>query len=650
MWILVNSSGTKFFLSGDKEVYTVGRDPKCDLIIENDKSISRVHAHLKVLPDKLVLIDVGSSYGSFLNENIKAVIRLPPKEEVDLRNQDLIRFGRFDSNWSVEMTAICVVTSSICAEDVEILQSNVQALSGKVMKTWQQDCTHLSMPEIVITIKALLALVSAKPIVHPRYFSALLASLKANESLPDVGDFVPIVREENLLEQNCSFHPDQERSKVFSGKRFIFLSQEVMKTYQMVIHLAGGSCVNLETDSLSQRSYVQLGTIVVTSAKGPGARERDNAKRIEENLRQKGLRFIPDKEIALAIIYKSTRKFCNPRYDFKADFMANTSRKISNDVILVQDTPTFDSQSQSMGITPVVLPETIEEKTIPTTSTEKTVTEQISREDHVEIPETAEEAPPQIEILPEIIPEPPRHEKRKRTSWLQVEKEVEEPPRKSLREALADEAPSRDSRKPKNFKPQSSSAGEKRKLRNALDDDDVDAFNPFPKRAKQKNLPQNKKSQEKNHTQTTKGSKEKTQENFLAISLPRSTNPNTIPENFLSVELKSTGWITKMLANTTLDDSLMKTEKTEDLDEDKAWRDSLRLSIKIQPVSLSLQESHISVGHQSGPDSVDSSANTASCRNFKAFKKKQKFIAQRSMGQIGQITFNGGEWKNCDIL
>ncbi len=94
----------------DKACYLVGSDPDLTNVTEHneeiefvkleDSTVSRQHAVVQfrrrpngVLP---YLLDLGSTNGSFLNES-----RIEPGRYIELRNQDVVRFGRCDSDYVI---------------------------------------------------------------------------------------------------------------------------------------------------------------------------------------------------------------------------------------------------------------------------------------------------------------------------------------------------------------------------------------------------------------------------------------------------------------------------------------------------------------------------------------------------------------------
>uniref|UniRef100_A0A1B0C9Q0 Uncharacterized protein n=1 Tax=Lutzomyia longipalpis TaxID=7200 RepID=A0A1B0C9Q0_LUTLO len=650
MWILTNSAGRTFFVSGDKDVHTVGRDPTCSLIIENDKSISRVHGHLKAFPERLIVVDTGSRYGIFLNENISKIVRLPIKEDVELKKGDAVKFGRFDSKWCVEKKEINALSSCLQGEEAEKWQKNMQVLCGKVQKTWTNTCTHLVMSEVVVTMKALLALVSGVPIVLPDYFAALLESVKMGTVPPKETDFLPPIREDNLSMQNCSFHPDEERRRVFEGKRFIFLSQEVMNRYEAVIQMAGGISVSIETSTPSQRSYVQLNTIVISSDTAPGAREWENVQKIEKNLKEKGCRFIPDKEIALAIVFKSTRKFCNPRYNFTTDFLTESSENNLRGEILVEDTPNFNKTP--LDRSHIELPEThpdhnsvIAIENPPLVQSEdlieipKSFEEAVMEEPKVaEKPHRTEKAPMLEKTTKQDVPqkqnEPQKHvelkaaEKRKRPSWRSADKDIAAPPgktpKKNLEHMEANSLLADQENRPQRSEPAAPS-GRKRKLKSLIDDP-LDYFETTVKKKCTK--PPDKTPKPSSHIQDSSSA---------SSSFTSSSNLSNIPPSVT----KSTGWLSKKFFQISLEDSEIKDEvKDEEDDENSKWVNSLKAAVKVQTKDMDVSIRDIT-NEPVGTGTSNTTDNTS--RNFKAFKKKQKFISQKVVEKLVQISSSNFE-------
>lgn len=92
--LVVPSSRRRFKLDVQNEVQ-IGRSsseliPEVDLTDDDgaEKGVSRLHAKIQAMQDGLVLIDLGSTNGTLLNN-----YRLPPNEPYPLKSGDEVRFG-----------------------------------------------------------------------------------------------------------------------------------------------------------------------------------------------------------------------------------------------------------------------------------------------------------------------------------------------------------------------------------------------------------------------------------------------------------------------------------------------------------------------------------------------------------------------------
>jgi len=77
--------GHRFFIT---EIdMTIGRDVAADICL-NDQNISRKHAKVLKVNDKIMLTDLGSANGTYINDR-----RVAPGEPVNLQKEDMIRMG-----------------------------------------------------------------------------------------------------------------------------------------------------------------------------------------------------------------------------------------------------------------------------------------------------------------------------------------------------------------------------------------------------------------------------------------------------------------------------------------------------------------------------------------------------------------------------
>jgi len=119
------------------------------------------------------------------------------------------------------------------------MKEALHKLGGHFCPEWVQECTHLVMESLVLTIKAVSALLSARYIVQPGYITDLLESFRTKKRKPDPNNYLPILKESSLSNTDISFAPDEIRSRLFADKTFIFHDAKMMKKLQFCIKAAG---------------------------------------------------------------------------------------------------------------------------------------------------------------------------------------------------------------------------------------------------------------------------------------------------------------------------------------------------------------------------------------------------------------------------
>lgn len=83
----------------DGQNITVGRSPSCDVVLDGDQLISRRHALLKFEGGRYVLVDLGSSNGTYINDT-------EIHEAVPLRDADRILIGEHELTYSTEPASL----------------------------------------------------------------------------------------------------------------------------------------------------------------------------------------------------------------------------------------------------------------------------------------------------------------------------------------------------------------------------------------------------------------------------------------------------------------------------------------------------------------------------------------------------------------
>lgn len=128
---------------GDSEEITVGR-LACNILL-SDGSVSRKHAMLLRSTTSVRLKDLNSRHGTFLNFSCEPIAKY---ETFDVKEGDLIRFGRIENTYRLEKIKFSVCSSKLKADGIEKLRNQLKVIDGAFMADWSTQCTHLIMPNI----------------------------------------------------------------------------------------------------------------------------------------------------------------------------------------------------------------------------------------------------------------------------------------------------------------------------------------------------------------------------------------------------------------------------------------------------------------------------------------------------------------------
>ncbi|XP_076185558.1 nibrin isoform X2 [Aptenodytes patagonicus] len=322
MWKLVPAAGEGEpyrLLSGTE--YVVGRK-NCAILIQDDQSISRSHAVLTVsrpetIPSQSLSVPIltvrdTSKYGTFVNGS-----KLNGTS-VSLQSGDRINFGVFESKFRVEYEPLVVCSSCLDVAQKTALNQAIQQLGGLVVNEWTEECTHLVMVAVKVTVKTICALICGRPIIKPEFFVELIKAIQSRQQLPNHESFYPPVDEPSIGTERLDLSEHHERKKIFSGKTFVFLTANQHKKLGPAVILGGGEA-KLMTEGGKETSLLVSPEVCVvdvglTNSQIPGSDSMRNwTDSILTVLQSKDLRPIPEAEIGLAVIFMSTKKYCNPQ-------------------------------------------------------------------------------------------------------------------------------------------------------------------------------------------------------------------------------------------------------------------------------------------------------------------------------------------------
>uniref|UniRef100_A0ABI7XPR0 Nibrin n=1 Tax=Felis catus TaxID=9685 RepID=A0ABI7XPR0_FELCA len=302
--------------------YVVGRK-NCGILIEGDQSISRNHAVLTAnfsvtMPSEtdeipILTIKDNSKYGTFVNEE-----KMQNGFSQALKTGDRVTFGVFESKFRVEYEALVACSSCLDASGKTALNQAILQLGGLTVNNWTEECTHLVMISVKVTIKTICALICGRPIVKPEYFTEFLKAVKTNKQPPQIESFYPPIDEPVIGNKNIDLSGRQERKQIFKGKTFVFLNAKQHKKLSSAVIFGGGDARLISEENEEEDSFFSAPGICVVDVGVTNSQTLipDSQKTwihsIMDMLQRQGLRPIPEAEIGLAVIFMTTENYCDP--------------------------------------------------------------------------------------------------------------------------------------------------------------------------------------------------------------------------------------------------------------------------------------------------------------------------------------------------
>ncbi|EDW40918.1 GM24846 [Drosophila sechellia] len=326
----------KLVLFPGKKVYTIGR-LATDLIVAQDLSISRNHAQLLIQTqadgdDSLHIEDLGSRYGTFIfPKNSQKPRKVPAKTSTPLPVGTRLRFGANMSIWQVTQLKLVTTVSALTRPEVQELTKMLEPMGGTVTSNWTDECSHLTMNEVSVTVKLLHAMLENKPIVTFPYWRKMLQaaqSIHVKEGWPQPEDYQPT----NI---DVTWRP--ERTRLFAGKTFVFMNRKHFDMYGSVVQKAGATCKDI--NSGVRKTFLTKSDVIV-------------------------IQYVPSSQSQATESINSIQEFCNPTHKFISDSLPTTESVTSsmafNSSIIVPNTERDSAQSNATPISELVVPESIE--------------------------------------------------------------------------------------------------------------------------------------------------------------------------------------------------------------------------------------------------------------------------------------------------
>lgn len=329
MWYLTSDTDIRvIYVLPNKEI-TFGRScdaQVCNFAIPDDPSISRKHASITASDNELILEDMGSRYGTFVNDFTNKV---EAGSKIKLNNTDIVRFGKITTLWKVHEIHFITCTSTLKGENSQSLKVCLSKLGGQLKSEWDDNCVYLTMPSITLTIKVVLALAQGAHIVTTDFWNKCLDAVNNQTLLPNPINYAPQVIESTLNKENVSFLPNDERKTLFADKSVIFFSRRQLEMYRTVLVKCSATPLLLSETKMSKASLCEPNIVMIQYNVSSNSQEteaqRDKINEIVNYIKSNGKRVIADAEIGLAILYCSTEKYCNPKFNFSSEVIKQTN-------------------------------------------------------------------------------------------------------------------------------------------------------------------------------------------------------------------------------------------------------------------------------------------------------------------------------------
>lgn len=340
MWYLTSENDRRvIYILPDTEI-TIGRNVDSQhnsFSIPNDASISRKHATLSVIKSCLYLQDLGSRYGTFVNDSCE---QIESNSLIKLHDKDVVKFGKLNNVWQVNEVNFITCTSTLKGENLQNLKLCLSKFGGILKSEWDDSCMYLTMPALTLTIKVVLALVQGSLIVTTEFWNKCLEAVNNNTLMPKPSNFTPQIVESTLNKDIVSFLPNNSRKILFAGKKIVFFSRKQFEMYKVVLMKSAGTAILLSDTKMTKSMLCEQDKIFiqynVTNSDTDNLKSQIND--IINHLKNNGKRVIADAEIGLAILYCSIEKYCNPDFNFSSEVIKQKPSGIMQSVtVLAQE-------------------------------------------------------------------------------------------------------------------------------------------------------------------------------------------------------------------------------------------------------------------------------------------------------------------------
>ncbi|CAH2055277.1 unnamed protein product, partial [Thlaspi arvense] len=269
--------------------YKIGRKG-CDIIINKDKGVSRIHAELAFDATAVstsrrnksshasfvIRVKDCSKYGTFVKTDLGAkdkVHELPDKEKV-LKDGDVITFGTGAATYRLSVIPL-VFYFCLSSETVKVdrsVQDAVSSIGARTAPTLSEECTHVLVePRMQMNEALVNAILAKKPIILTNWVK-LLAEKGIRSEIPGYSQYRPSVMVEEAL---VDVMEPNVREKCLEGFTFVLEPTDTYRfgsSFPSLLKVCGAETVAVaDISSMSQDSqYGEINRMIRVIPKSSG--------------------------------------------------------------------------------------------------------------------------------------------------------------------------------------------------------------------------------------------------------------------------------------------------------------------------------------------------------------------------------------------
>ncbi|KAL1211413.1 Nibrin-like protein [Cardamine amara subsp. amara] len=282
-------SGEDKYLIFTKGNYKIGRKG-CDIIINKDKGVSRIHAELTLDATAVstsrrnkssetsfvIRVKDCSKYGTFIKTALGTKVKLhelPNKEKI-LNDGDLISFGTGSATYRVSLIPLVFYfcPSSETFKVDRSIQDAVSSIGAHISPTLSDECTHVLLePRMQVNEALVNAILTKKPIILTNWVK-LLAEKSICSEIPGYSQYRPSVMVEEALVDVLELNV---REKCLEGFTFVLEPTDAYRfgcSFPSLLRICGAETVTIaDISSMSQDSqYGETNRMVCVIPKSSG--------------------------------------------------------------------------------------------------------------------------------------------------------------------------------------------------------------------------------------------------------------------------------------------------------------------------------------------------------------------------------------------